>query len=145
MKKIVFLFAFIYSAVVFGQQNLPDFLQGNWKVENQNLYEHWDLVNTNLLKGFAYKIDDEKIMVTEYLEIVDANNKMVYTATVLNQNNGQPISFRLTNNKEAYVFYNPTHDFPKQIRYQKITENQVWVHVSDGAKKGFSYNLIKQK
>ena len=53
MKYKLFLSLFLISATftqVLAQQ-LPDFLPETWKVENKEIYEHWDKINENNIKG----------------------------------------------------------------------------------------------
>ena len=54
------------------------------------------------------------------------------------------ISFKLSKTGDTYTFENPKHDFPKKITYQKISETELFVEVSDGKQKGFSYKMTKQ-
>ena len=115
MKYKLFLSLFLISATftqVLAQQ-LPDFLPGTWKVENKEIYEHWDKINENNIKGFSYKMKDGKMVVTEYLEIKRNDKNVIYTATVLKQNQGIGIDFKLTQFDSLYSFENPSHDFPK--------------------------------
>ena len=127
MKSILFFLIFLISTTLTKvlAQKLPDFLQGTWKVENNETYEHWDKINDNNLKGFSYKTKDGKMVVTEYLEIKRNDKDVIYTATVLNQNQGIGIDFKLTQSDSLYSFENPSHDFPKFIRYQSISENKI--------------------
>jgi uncharacterized protein YciI len=55
---------------------------------------------------------------TETIDIAVKNGGMYYIPTVKGQNNDQPVPFRLSKTEDgAWVFENPDHDFPKQIRY----------------------------
>jgi hypothetical protein len=106
-------------------QKFPGFLQGTWKVENSEIYEHWDKINENNFKGLSYKMKNGKIQVTEYLEIRRVDIDVIYTATVLNQNQGFGIDFKLIRSDSLYSFENPGHDFPKFVRYQLISGNKM--------------------
>lgn len=130
--------------ITFAQTQLPTFLQGTWKTENKENYEHWDHVNNETFKGFSYKISDGQIVISEYLEISKKGNEVIYTATVLRQNEGKGIDFKLVESENSLTFENPAHDFPKKIVYQKLSDTEILVQVSDGAKKGFAYKIIKQ-
>lgn len=133
MKSILFI-SILLTSTTFTQvlaQKLPDFIQGTWKVENKETYEHWDKINDNNLKGFSYKIKDGKMVVTEYLEIKRIDKDVIYTATVLKQNQGIGIDFKLTPSDSLYFFENPSHDFPKFIRYQSISENKMTATVGN--------------
>ncbi len=82
--------------------------------------------------------------ISEYVEITERNNQTIYTAVVINQNQGKEIEFRLTKTGDAFIFENPDHDFPKRISYQKVSDNEMFVSVSDGKQKGFSYKMTRQ-
>lgn len=144
MKYIFLLITLLTLNLTFGQSNIPDFLQGTWKMENKEIYEHWDKLNSQTLKGFSYKLKNGQMGISEYLDISERDNQTLYTATVINQNNGKGIEFKLTKTDSTYTFENPAHDFPKKISYQKLSDNEIFVQVSDGKQKGFSYKMTKQ-
>lgn len=144
MKYLLVILTSIISHLAFGQAEVPDFLQGTWKMENKEIYEHWDKLNDKILKGFSYKLNDGQMKVSEYLEIKKHDNHIVYTASVINQNQGKAIDFKLTKTYSTFTFENPNHDFPKKIVYQKLSDTEILVQVSDGNKKGFSYKIMKQ-
>jgi hypothetical protein len=144
MKSVLFFSIFLISAVftqVFGQQ-LPGFLQGTWKVENKEIYERWDKINDNYLKGFSYKIKDGKMYVTEYLEIKQTGKNIIYTATVIGQNQGNSIDFKLIMSDSLFSFENPDHDFPKFVRYQSVSENRMKATVGTD-EESFTLNFQK--
>lgn len=144
MKYTLALSILFLTAMSFAQSGIPIFLEGTWKMENKELYEHWDKLNDLNLKGFSYSLTNGQMMVMEYLNIIQSENEIVYTATVINQNQGRGIDFKLTRADNAYIFENPDHDFPKKIVYQMLNETEMFVEVSDGDKKGFSYKMKKQ-
>lgn len=129
---------------VFSQSVFPDFLQGTWKIENEESYEHWDRLNSDHLRGISYSNKNGQISISEYIEIIRTEKGMFYRATVVNQNEGKEISFRLTKTDSTYTFENPEHDFPKKIVYQKLTDTEVFVQVSDGMQKGFAYKMKRE-
>ncbi|MBK7108824.1 MAG: hypothetical protein KA954_02395 [Chitinophagales bacterium] len=144
MKYTFILSILFFVELTFAQTNLPDFLQGTWKIENQEIYEHWDKLNENTIKGFSYNLKDGQMIISEYLDISVIKKEIIYTATVLNQNQGKGINFKLTKADSTFTFENPNHDFPKKIVYQKLNDTEIFVHVSDGEQKEFSYKLQKQ-
>lgn len=145
MKLVLFFMIMTLTNLVFGQTTLPDFLQGTWKVENKDIYEHWDKLNHQNLKGLSYKMEDGRMIVSEYLEIVHSNNEVLYTAIVLNQNQNQGIEFKLTQSDSTFTFENKDHDFPKKIVYQKLSETSILVQVSDGGQNGYTYKLFRHQ
>jgi uncharacterized protein YciI len=144
MKMLLNILFFAFASMAFGQTNFPDFLSGTWKMENKEIFEHWDKLNNQHLKGFSYQLENGLIRVTEYLEIAQKGNDVVYTATVIDQNQGKGIDFKLIQTDSTFVFENPNHDFPKRISYQKLSDKDIFVQVSDGNQGGFSYNMHRQ-
>lgn len=144
MKCFIILIALFSANLIFSQLNFPDFLQGTWKMEQKEIYEHWDKLNPSSLKGFSYKTKDGIQVVSEYLDIIRKNDETIYTATVIRQNEGRGIEFRLTESDSIFTFENAAHDFPKKIVYKKLSDTEIFVQVSDGKEKGFSYKMIKQ-
>jgi uncharacterized protein YciI len=143
--KYILPFLILFSVeLASAQSSYPDFLQGTWKIENQEIYAHWDKLNDSSLKGFSYNLKEGQMIISEYLDITKTNNEIIYTATVLNQNQGKGINFRLTKTDSNFTFENPTHDFPKRIVYQKLSDTEIFVQVSGGNQKGFSYKMQKQ-
>lgn len=131
------------SRPVLCQSDFPGFMRGTWKMENQETYEHWDLLDGKTLKGFSYEMKDGQIIISEYLDIAKKGNKWIYEATVLEHNQGKAIEFKLTKTRDAFVFENPNHDFPKMISYKKLTDDILLVEVSDGKDKSFSFKMTK--
>ncbi|MBK9255184.1 MAG: hypothetical protein IPM42_06810 [Saprospiraceae bacterium] len=143
MKHSILLFLLFTFISLNGQSVFPDFLQGTWKTENKDIYEHWDLMNDHTLKGFSYNIKNGVMNPSEYLEIHQKENGIFYTASVLRQNQGKGIDFKLTRSDSLFTFENPNHDFPKIIIYRLKSASEILVEVSDGNKKGFSYIMKK--
>ncbi len=144
MKYKLTIIVFFLSVMTYAQPGIPLFLEGTWKMENKDLYEHWDKLTNQSLKGFSYSLSNGQIGVIEYLDITQNENEIIYTATVINQNQGRGIGFKLIRGDSIFVFENPAHDFPKKIVYQKLNAVEMFVEVSDGDKKGFSYKMKKQ-
>jgi len=124
--------------------NLSDFefLKGEWKAEGKETYEFWMLNKNGNLRGNTYDIINGQ---KEILGLKLKNNKIVYQATVPDQNEGKIVSFTLnTNVKNCFSFENAQHDFPKKIQYEKISENEILIRIMGDKEEGFSYKLIRQ-
>jgi uncharacterized protein YciI len=141
MKTVLTCTLFFMAGMAFGQSDFPDFLAGTWKMQDKDIHEHWDRLDSRTLKGFSYTYRDGRMQVSEYLEIVQKGDDVVYIAAVINQNKGKGIEFRLTRTDSVFHFGNPEHDFPKSIVYRKLSENEIFVNVSDGKEKGFTYRM----
>jgi len=146
-KSILIFGTLLITISSFCQPSIADltFLAGTWKVEGKETYEVWEKTNTNDLTGSSYKIKEGKKIVTETLSIKSVDGKIVYEATVVNQNNGKGIPFTLNANAtKVYAFENPSHDFPTKIIYQKISDTELTVQVLGADDKGFTVNFIRQ-
>lgn len=144
MKHLLLVLNMFVSNLSFGQSDFPYFLQGTWKMEHKEIYERWDKLNDESLKGFTYKSEGGQMFVLEYLEITRKNNDIIYTAFVVSQNQGKGIEFKLTRSDSSFIFENPDHDFPKKIVYQKLSGTDILVQVTSGKQRGFSYRMTKQ-
>lgn len=144
MKPVLTLLLLILIQKGFSQPGIPLFLKGTWKADKSDLFEHWDLLNENTLKGFSYKMVDGQILISEYTDITRKENDIVYTATVLNQNKGKSIDFKLTGTGSTYTFENPDHDFPRKIVYQQLSDDEISVSISGGQQKEYRYTMMKQ-
>lgn len=141
---IIFLLVSLFSIhFVWANTGLPQFLEGSWKMENKEVFERWDVLSEESMKGFSWKMEEGQMIVTEYLDISRRNGKLIYTATVVDQNEGKGVEFVLKSAGETYIFENPDHDFPKRISYQKLSDSEIWVEVTDGDQRNISYKLIK--
>jgi len=117
----------------FAQTDLFDFLQGTWKMEDKEVYEHWDKLNEGAMKGISYVVENNEVTVFEYLDLLRDGDIVVYIATVVGQNGGFGIAFTMTSSDASvFSFENQQHDFPKIITYQKISDNEMKVKISDG-------------
>lgn len=140
------LMVFCLSLYTNAQQKMEelDFLVGTWKMEGKNTYEHWTK-EENALIGESFKVKDDVKYVSEILRIEQINENIIYIATVMNQNEGKAIEFTLNpeiTNKLS--FENTTHDFPKKIRYTKLTDAELFVEVLGDNDEGFSFKMQKQ-
>ncbi len=144
MHKIIVLttLTILFTSGFGISQNFPGILKGTWKLENKNTFEHWDLINHETLKGIVYKKNNENIEIQEYLDIRKKEDNLVYTATVLNQNQGLPVDFKLAQSDSIYSFENKNHDFPKFIRYKFESKNRMIVTIGDEKK---SYEMTFHK
>jgi hypothetical protein len=126
-------------------------LTGLWKMDTQRgtLYEEWNIINDNQLAGRSYKIRNNDTLVLENVVISLQGNTIFYAPVVHNQNNEQPVPFKLiscTNNR--YVFENKEHDYPQRVIYDLASTNDLRARI-EGSKNGkemgsdFIYNRIK--
>ena len=127
-------------------QEVPACFVGTWKVESTETYEQWTRAsNGKDLVGLSYQFVDGQKKITEHLRIKQADGKVVYSATVPTQNDGQPILFVLNRvDERTYSFENLTHDFPKKIIYQLKDDARMFVQVSGDEGQGFSFFMSRE-
>jgi uncharacterized protein YciI len=146
-KTLSILLVICFDIIVFSppaQSQLPSFLIGTWQMEGSNHFEHWDAIGPTGMKGLSYTVENEQMCVREYLDLrVGKKKQIIYTATVINQNQGKGIEFTLTTEGNRWVFVNEKHDFPKRISYEPVDSETILVHVSGGTQKSFAYKLLK--
>jgi len=137
-------FVTITISFSFAQSQLS-FLDGTWKIDGKESFEIWVLQKDGNLKGSSFKIIEGKEKLLETLTITKEENDVIYTATVLNQNDGESIGFTLnTLNDSTFSFENPHHDFPKKIIYQIKDPTELFIQVLGENDKGFSFTMFKQ-
>lgn len=145
MKKALFVFVLVISGFVSAQNKLPDFLVGTWLSEDQTTYEHWDKLSATSMKGYAYEVRNGEIEVKEYLDLVQRKEGAFYIPSVIGQNLGKPVEFKLTSSDSTFVFENKTHDFPKKVCYKKLSDTEIFVQVLGDKNSGFSFKMKKVK
>lgn len=144
MKHLFTLLSLLAIQGLYAQQNISSFFSGTWKVEGKELYEHWDRLSDDHLKGFSYGFSEGKgISTIEYIDLKATNGKLIFEANVIGQNDGKAIQFEGSSGKDYYIFLNPEHDFPKKILYKKFSEDTMHVAIGAGGKE-YTFNMIRQ-
>lgn len=110
-------------------QILSEVFAGDWYNAQSNVWESWK-IDGNTLAGSAFSLQDKDTILYEKLKIFKQDSFIFYEATVLNQNEGKPVKFKLASfNDQKIVFENPDHDFPKKITYHFLTTDSLKVQV----------------
>lgn len=126
-------------------------LEGSWqmKTANSTIGEIWTKTNTHELKSKAYYLQGTDTVVYENVVLSNIDNSIFYTVTAANENNAQPVAFKLTSaiNKK-FVFENAAHDFPKRIVYEFINQDSIHAFIDDGKetstkRSDFNFTRIK--
>jgi hypothetical protein len=119
---------------------------GTWQnTAEPNTYEKWDY-GLDALNGKAYTLKDGKETILENLSITSQGHSLFYHATVLGQNEGKTVTFKLTQmGNNSFTFSNPEHDFPKEITYINAGNNELKAIVSDGQPNGKGFTVTMKK
>ncbi|MBT8219483.1 MAG: hypothetical protein KJP00_06650 [Bacteroidia bacterium] len=143
--RIIIAISIILGCAPQEQKTEVSFLLGEWKHENQEQFEIWELSKDGHMAGHTYRIKEGQKQIWETLSITEEGDQTVYRATVPDQNEGATVPFYLnTDIKDHLSFENEQHDFPKKIKYKHISEYQIEVEVLGAEGQGFSYIQTKQ-
>jgi hypothetical protein len=141
MKKIIIAFIAISCLPAFNLiGNNKAFkklykLEGTWKMNTKrgSVCEEWKKMNKNYLQSKGYMIRGTDTVVNERVALTNTREGILYTSTVEDQNNKQPVPFKMTSaENNFFVFENRQHDFPKRIVYHFITADSLHAFVDDG-------------
>ena len=108
MKIKILIITILISTLSFtanSQKVSPLTLKGTWKLQNSDIFERWDVLNENSMLGISYEIKNDNIKISEYIAISISENEIVYSATVVGQNNGETISFKLIEQTENNLLF----------------------------------------
>ncbi|MFU8843683.1 MAG: hypothetical protein ACNA7V_07735, partial [Bacteroidales bacterium] len=100
MKNILF-FACLILFICCVRQSEPatqvlfDHLEGAWQLSDLHVVEQWSM-QADQLEGRVLLIRDSDTTLTEFLRIFEQNDTLFYEATVLDQNDGKPVRFKLS-------------------------------------------------
>lgn len=131
-------------------------LTGLWEMRSGNevRYESWELANDTTLLGTGFKIRQADTVVLESLMLVFDKSTYWYIPTVPDQNDGKPVSFRLSSSTEKkFVFENPQHDFPQRIIYELFSldspavatpGDSLFVRVESLSGEGLNFSFVRK-
>ncbi|HLT72019.1 MAG TPA: DUF6265 family protein [Cyclobacteriaceae bacterium] len=103
-------------------------LEGTWKMETRKgpLFEQWQKFDESTLRGLSYRISGNDTILLERLELVSRPDGVFYIPAVVNQNDGEAVSFKLVaSENNRFVFENKAHDFPQRIIYSLVTADSI--------------------
>jgi hypothetical protein len=114
-------------------------LAGEWHGGDAPLTfeERWTPASGGAMLAVSRTIKGDRMVAFEFLRIVERDGGLVYIA----QPNGRPpTEFTLTAiTADAATFENPSHDFPKMIRYTRRADGTLEARVSDGAQRAETF------
>jgi hypothetical protein len=131
----------------FSELEKANWFLGRWenKTPEGTFSEEWKIGNDSLYIGESYFINNNDTLFAETVRLEQRKNDLFYIVSVPNQNEEQPVAFKLTSSTADYlVFENPEHDFPKKITYKLVTKDSLYAEISgDGKSQGFPFTKIK--
>ena len=130
-------------------------IEGKWMMEKAKGGERWETwrkENRWLMTGKGLKVAGQDTTLLEYLELSENEKEIWYIPTVPDQNNAEPVPFKLVNHTDRdLIFENREHDFPQRILYHYLPAQRdedadslhVRVESLDG--KGIDYRFKRMK
>jgi hypothetical protein len=111
---------------------------GKWKIQTPGgvILEQWRVVDDSTLSGRSVFIrNNSDTTVQENVILSIRNGQWFYTPSVANQNNAQPVPFKIIFLKgREFIAENTEHDFPQRIAYRRI-QSQLFASI-EGRKNG---------
>ena len=99
-------------------------------------------MDKDYLQNKGYMLRGTDTIISERVSLTNTKEGIFYTSTVEDQNNKQPISFKMTKGEDnVFVFENPEHDFPKRIVYRFVTSDSLHAYIDDGTEAGKKQNF----
>lgn len=115
------------------QFQMAQFVVGTWYSKSSDVsnYEIWTPMNDSTLVGRSYSIRNGDTISSEKIRIVKRRDGLAYIPIVAGQNDGLPVVFRSTSITDAAMsFENAEHDFPQQIKYERIDRDSIVAEIS---------------
>lgn len=116
-------------------------LKGVWcmNVKGGTLCEIWQQTDSASLEGKGLKVNEKNdTLITENILITVKGNDILYIPTVVDQNEGKPVEFKLVKTKKGiFIFENKEHDFPQQIIYHFKDNDMLEVIIEGKTEEGF--------
>jgi len=114
-------------------------LQGTWRMKTKNgaLYEAWRKWSDTQLRCKSYKVIGTDTTLLEQVTLADRDGDIFYIPVVENQNNRQPVEFRLVKAQDhVFTFENKLHDYPQRIIYHLVSKDSVVARIEGTNAKG---------
>ena len=160
-RKIIISFLFAIPLYGFSQDLVPfTWLAGTWEMPRPKggyRLETWMQKDSKTLSGKGLRVIGMDTTHLEVIELYASDGDVWYVPTVPDQNNAQPVAFKLVSSGDLhYVFENPRHDFPQRIAYSfkpilinspmtsSVGDSMV-VDVTDLAGEGIHFRFIRKK
>lgn len=117
---------------------------GRWENNSPegNLSETWEKINDSTFSAETYFVIKSDTVFSEKVTLEERNGALSYIVITPNQNNAQPVAFKLNKNvSDKLTFENPDHDYPNTITYHKAGNDSIVAEIS-GLKDGKQQNEV---
>jgi hypothetical protein len=107
-------------------------MHGTWIAQSgdQTIIEIWGSGTNTFFGGITMEVRDKDTTAVEYLTLSVIHDSLFYIATVPGHNEGKPVRFAFTGEKNgAFTFENPAHDFPQRIVYAHPSDSTMYARI----------------
>ena len=121
------------SSKKFDKLEKMNWLVGSWeqKLPEGTLVENWTKENDSTFAGESYFVKEKDTTHSESIVLTQKKEELFYIATVIGQNNDEPVTFKLSSDTEnKFTFENLAHDYPQKITYKKVNETNMLASIS---------------
>jgi hypothetical protein len=144
----------LISLILFSCQNTKQYIHddffekiiGEWQLEDMPVVEKWTYVDGQFLASVIVTSGTDQL-VTEEIQIIENDDGIFYEADVEDQNNGEPVLFKMIfSDENKIVFENKEHDFPQRITYEFLDDNKLIATIEgmlDGVSKSMDFNYSR--
>jgi hypothetical protein len=139
---------FLFIACKKEENRFSTLEKANWvlqewenKTPDGDFSEKWRRQNDSTFYAESFFIAKQDTLFAETIQLIQRDTSLVLIIAVPNQNEEKPVTFKLTSlTDKEFIFENPTHDFPKKIRYTLVNQDSLYAEISgDGKKQGYPF------
>ena len=125
-----------------------DWLLGSWAnlSDEGNFYEEWARDNDSSFSAYSFMTISGDTIFSESVSLVMKSFDVFYIVSVDNQNEEQPVSFKLVSNHNGeFIFENKEHDFPQRINYKNPAPDSLHARIEGTINGKFSQQEFPMK
>jgi hypothetical protein len=132
--------------------NKANWLIGDWEKKDSLgiLKETWKTLDDSTYIGESYYIVPKNDTIhKETIQLMQDGEFLLYSTTVKGENNDEPITFQMTEDKDSLlVFENKKYNYPQKIKYQLHKDKTIMTTVSgkqNGKQSSENYKMTQIK
>jgi hypothetical protein len=139
------------QTAVAAKMNKISWILGEWIQSDSagTFHEKWIVNPDNSFDGIGYLMVENDTIFAEDLQIRISGDNIYYVPTLINQNDGKEVLFRLDSlTDNLMIFENSQHDFPTRIIYTHPTSDSLhaWIEgIDKGKQRREDFRMARKK